>query len=413
MDKKFTVAIIGMGNRGRVYTREMQKHPDKYEVVAICDRDETRIDDAKNDFGIKEEQVTRHENDFFAKKRADICIVATQDQDHVRHAIKALELGYDVLCEKPISDREEECRRLLEAQKKYGGKVFVCHVLRYAPAFVKLKELIDSKVIGDIVMIDHLEQVFYFHQAHSFVRGNWRRREDTSPMIIAKSCHDLDLLQWYIGSECDTVSSIGDLRFFKKENQPEGASDRCTDCKYVDTCPYSAVSGYVTKKCWGHTDLITKVRPLTSTAVIEGLKTSPYGRCVFACDNTVVDNQIVMMRFKNGVTANFRMTGFTRDHGRIIKVYGTYGEIDFDSHNEFIDVRVFGKETVRYNTKDIIENGYGHGGGDAGIVKGLYEMLTGQKSELTTLAASVESHLMGFAAERSRLTGGDVIKIEH
>jgi predicted dehydrogenase len=326
---------------------------------------------------------------------------------------KALELGYEILMEKPISPIKEELVDLLETQKKYKKNVVICHVLRYSPAFVRIKELLDSKIIGELRHIDWTEQVKWWHQAHSFVRGNWRDSNETSPMIMQKCCHDLDLLQWYIGSECDTVSSIGDLRFFKKENQPEGASDRCTDCKYVDTCPYSAVSGYVTKKCWGHTDLITKVRPLTSTAVIEGLKTSPYGRCVFACDNTVVDNQIVMMRFKNGVTANFRMTGFTRDHGRIIKVYGTYGEIDFDSHNEFIDVRVFGKETVRYNTKDIIENGYGHGGGDAGIVKGLYEMLTGQKSELTTLAASVESHLMGFAAERSRLTGGDVIKIEH
>lgn len=412
MDKKFTVAIIGMGGRGRAYTREMLKHPDKYEVVAICDINETRINDAKNDFGIKEEQVLRHEDDFFSKKRADICVVSTQDQDHVRHAIKALELGYDVLCEKPISDSEEECRKLLKAQKKYGGKVFVCHVLRYAPAFVKLKELIDSKVIGDVVMIDHIEQVYYFHQAHSYVRGNWRRREDTSPMIIAKSCHDLDLLQWYIGSECDTISSIGDLRFFKKENQPEGASDRCTDCKYVDTCAYSAVKGYIKDRFWG-TDLITNVRPVTNEAIYEGLKTSPYGRCVFACDNTVVDNQIVTMRFKNGVTANLRMTAFTRDGGRIIKVYGTYGEIDFDSHNEFIDVRVFGKDTVRYNTKELVEHGYGHGGGDAGIIKGLYDMLTGKMAELTTLAASIESHLMGFAAEKSRLAGGELIKIEH
>jgi predicted dehydrogenase len=412
MDKKYTVAIIGMGGRGRAYTREMLKCPDKYQVVSICEFAKFRIEDSKRDFGFTDDMFIYDENEFFAKKRADICIVATQDQDHVRHAIKALELGYDVLCEKPISDRESECRKLLKAQKKYGGKVFICHVLRYAPAFVKLKELIDSKVIGDVVMIDHIEQVYYFHQAHSYVRGNWRRREDSSPMIIAKSCHDLDLLQWYIGSKCESVSSVGDLRFFKKQNQPVGAADRCTDCKFQDTCAYSAVKGYIKDKFWG-TDLITDVRPITDDAIYEGLKTSPYGRCVFACDNTVVDNQIVTMRFKNGVTANLRMTAFTRNGGRIIKVYGTYGEIDFDSHNEFIDVRVFGKEPVRYNTKDLIEAGYEHGGGDAGIINGLYDMLTGKTSDGTYLEASTESHLMGFAAEKSRLKGGKLIKIKH
>ena len=412
MDKKFTVAIIGMGGRGRAYTREMSKLPDKFEVVYFCDFTEFRINDAKRDFGFTDEMYTKDENEFFSKKRADICVVATQDQDHVRHAIKALELGYDVLCEKPISDNEEECRKLLEAQKKYGGKVFICHVLRYAPAFVKLKEIIDSKVCGDVVMVDLIEQVYYFHQAHSYVRGNWRRRDQTSPMIIAKCCHDLDLLQWYIGSKCESLSSVGDLRHFKKECKPEGAADRCTDCKYVDTCAYSAVRGYITNKFWG-TDLITPVRPITTAALFEGLKTSPYGRCVYACDNDVVDNQIVMMKFENGVTANLRMTAFTKAGGRIIKVYCTNGEIEFDAHQEFIDVKLFNAKTERIHTKELIESGYGHGGGDAGIVKGLYNLLTGNAEGGTTLEASIESHLMGFAAEESRLAGGKLIKIKH
>ena len=412
MDKKFTVAIIGMGGRGKAYSREMLKFPDRFSIVSVCDFNQHKLDDAKTLFGYTDDMFIKDENEFFAKKRADVCVVATQDQDHVRHAIKALELGYDVLMEKPISDREDECRRLLDAKKKYGGKVFVCHVLRYAPAFVKVKEIIDSKVCGEVVMIDVIEQVFYFHQAHSFVRGNWRRRDETSPMIIAKCCHDLDILQWYVGSKCDSISSIGDLRHFKKENQPEGASDRCTDCKYVDTCPYSAVRGYVTEQCWG-ADLVTTQRPLTSSAKFEGLKTSPYGRCVYACDNDVVDNQIVMMKFENGVTANLRMTAFTRHGGRIIKVYCTHGEIEFDAHKEFIDIKVFGKKEERIYTKELIEGGYGHGGGDAGIIKGLYELLTGTAEGGTTLEASIESHLMGFAAEESRLAGGKMIKIKH
>ena len=317
-----------------------------------------------------------------------------------------------MLLEKPISNKESECRKLLKAQKQYGGKVFVCHVLRYAPAFVKVKEILDTGVIGDIVMIDSIENVFYFHQAHSFVRGNWRRKDETSPMILAKCCHDLDLLQWYAGSKCDTISSIGDLRYFKKENQPEGAADRCTECKFVDTCPYSAVRGYVTDKIWG-AEALTNQRPFTDELIMDTLKTGPYGRCVYTCDNDVVDNQIVMARFANGITANLRMTAFTHGGGRTMKFYGTLGELEFDQDRKFIEVKPFGKEVERIDTDNLVERGYGHGGGDQGIVNGLYDLMTGKTTGGTTLAHSIESHLMAFTAEKSRLKGGKVYKIKH
>jgi predicted dehydrogenase len=247
MDKQFTVAIIGMGGRGRAYSREMLKLPEKFKIVAFCDITAFRVNDAKKDFGYTDDMYYDNEDAFFAKKLADICVVATQDQDHVRHAIKALELGYDVLMEKPISDKEEECRRLLEAQRKYGGKVFVCHVLRYAPAFVKAKEFLNQGAIGKLVQIEALERVGYWHQAHSYVRGNWRNLECSAPMILAKCCHDLDLLQYYAGSKCTSVSSVGDLTYFKEENAPAGSTDRCATCPHIDTCAFSAKHIYINR----------------------------------------------------------------------------------------------------------------------------------------------------------------------
>ncbi len=411
-NKIITVSAIGLGGRGWVYTSNMYKNPDKYKVVALCDIDKVKADRIGGELEVAKENVFYDEDEFFKEKRADLCVISTQDQQHVGHAIKALALGYDLLLEKPISNKESECRKLLKAQKQYGGKIFVCHVLRYAPAFVKVKEILDTGVIGDIVMIDSIENVFYFHQAHSFVRGNWRRKDETSPMILAKCCHDLDLLQWYAGSKCDTISSVGDLRYFKKENQPEGASDRCTECKFVDTCPYSAVRGYVTDKIWG-AEALTNQRPFTDELIMDALKTGPYGRCVYACDNDVVDNQIVMARFANGITANLRMTAFTHGGGRTMKFYGTLGELEFDQDRKFIEVKPFGKEVERIDTDNLVERGYGHGGGDQGIVNGLYDLMTGKTTGGTTLAHSIESHLMAFTAEKSRLKGGKVYKIKH
>lgn len=413
MEKIFTVALIGAGARGNTYSRYIAQMPDKFKIVAVCDIIHKRADVYAETYGVDKANVFYHENDLFEKKLADLLIVATQDQDHVRHAIKGIELGYDILTEKPISDKESECRRLLAVQQKYGKKVFVCHVLRYAPAFVKVKELLDSGVIGDVVMIDSIEQVQYAHQTHSYVRGNWRRVEDTSPMIIAKCCHDLDLLQWYAGSKCDTISSIGDLRYFNRAHQPEGAADRCVDCDLKDTCIFSAVKLYgPDSKFWGKKH-ITEIPTDDPDELYEVIKTTSYGNCVFASDNTAVDNQITTMRFENGITATLRMTAFTAYGGRIMKFYGTCGEIVFDAHENFIDTKVFGKEPSRINVDELIENGYGHGGGDSRLVDALYGMLTDESREVTTLAASIESHLMGFSAERSRLEGGTLQKIEH
>lgn len=410
--RKFTVSCIGLGHRGFCYLESMYAQKDRYDIEAVCDLKEDRIALAKDEFNLKEENCFLSEDEFFAKKRGDILIVATQDRDHVGHCIKGLKLGYDILCEKPISGVESDIFELVEAQKKYGHKIFVCHVLRFAPAFKRVKEMLDEGKIGQLVLIDSIENVSYSHQAHSFVRGNWRNSKETSPMILAKCCHDLDLLVWYTGSKCSSLSSIGDLRYFKKENQPKGASDRCQNCIYRGKCCYDAYEIYLGKKFWGR-KMITDVRPITDEAVKEALDKGPYGRCVFACDNDVVDNEMTIMRFENGITCNLRMTAFTYGGGRIMKFYGTLGEIDLDEENGRIELMPFGKEKEVIEISTLTDAVSGHGGGDDGLINALYDYIISDKPGGTTLEASIESHLMAFTAEKSRVEGGKLLKVSH
>jgi len=412
MGKILEVAVIGCGSRGEAYTREIQKSPDSFKIVSACDFSQIKLDNFISWYGIKKEDTFLSEKEFFAKKRGDVLIVSTQDKDHVRHAIKGIELGYDILCEKPISDNEKECRKLLKIQQKYNKKVIVCHVLRYAPAFLKMKELLDNKVVGDIVMLSNLEPVYYFHQAHSYVRGNWRDSKETSPMILAKCCHDLDILQWFAKSKCESISSFGDLRFFKPENKPEGASSRCLDCKHMKTCPYSAYLGYMVDKFWGRHILLEGL-PDTDENALAKLKEGRYGECVFSGKNNVVDNQVVNIHFENGINANLTMVAFTQIQGRIVKAYCTYGEIELNEGLGKLIVRPFGKEQTEYEISSLCDATKGHGGGDAGLVSTLYNAITGKDAPQTSLENSIESHLMGFAAEKSRTKDGKLIRIKH
>ena len=422
MKKVFTVSILGAGSRGaEAYGRIMMSQKDKYKIVSICDVSKVKVDKYQKLFNLDKNNCFTDENEFFKERRSDCLVLATMDEDHVRQCIKAFELGYDVLLEKPISPKIDELYALLESQKKHNNKALVCHVLRYAPLFTKIKELLDKKVCGDLVMIDSIEQVCFWHQAHSFVRGNWRNSDETSPMILQKCCHDLDLLQYYANSKCDTISSIGSLRFFKKENQPEGAADRCTKCKYVDTCTYSAKRFYIgewkkigsVENGWPYNVITTKV-PLTEESLYEAIDNGPYGRCVFACDNNVVDNQIVMMRFKNGVNANLRMTAFTPEGGRIMKFYCTNGEIDLLDAEEKIVVTKFYEEPEIIDLNLLLdEGGHNHGGGDAGIIDSFYKLLCGENMSGTSLENSVESHLMALKAEESRLENGKLLKVHN
>ena len=420
--KKFTVAIIGCGSRGaEAYGREMANHPDKFEIKALFDINKEKVDKYGEIFGVSQDNRFLTESSFFEKRRADALVIASLDNDHVRQCEKALELGYDVLLEKPITGSESECESLLNAYKKYGGKVVVCHVLRYAPAYIKVKEVLDAGTLGSLVMIDSIEQVCYWHQAHSFVRGNWRNSGESSPMILQKCCHDLDLLQYYASSKCESLSSIGDLKHFRKEFKPEGASDRCTDCKYIKDCTYSAESIYVgnwksvgsPENCWPY-NAITTASPLTEQAIYQAIKEGPYGRCVYACDNDVVDHQIVSMTFENGVKANLRMTAFTAGGGRIMRFFCTQGEIELRDAENKVYVRRFNKPEEIIDVNALLnEGGHTHGGGDSGLIRDFYEVLCGDIEAPTRLEGSIESHLMAIRAEQSRKQGGKLLKVRN
>ena len=418
MKKIYEVAILGVGARGgNTYGRLIHKNSqDKFKIVALCDKREDRLQCFSAEFGVEQSACFTDEDEFFKQKRADILIIATQDQDHVRHALKAFACDYDIMVEKPLTEKREECEDLLEAQKKSGKKALVCHVLRYAPAFLKAKELMDEGVIGRLVAINALEQVAYWHQAHSYVRGNWRNRNSAAPMILAKCCHDLDLLQYYAGAKCVGVSSIGDLTYFNKQNAPADASERCTECKYMNECPYSAKRFYVDRwainkpaDSWPYN--VAANAPLTEEKLQKAIEEGPYGRCVFACDNDVVDHQITQMTFENGVKATLTMTGFTAEHGRKISFHGTTGEIVLDDTEHCLYIKKYGCEKEKIDFSIINTQGYAHGGGDYYLIKNLYDMLEGQACSVTSFEASVESHLMGIAAEESRLQGGTLVKV--
>ena len=417
-NKKYTVAIIGIGGRGGdTYGNLMMNAPDQWDIVALCDLKPDRLEVFGERFGVDKENLFTDEKVFFEKKRADVLVIATQDADHIRHATYAFNLGYDVMMEKPITANKKEMQKLLQLQKKTGCKALVCHVLRYAPAFVKIAEMLDSGIIGDLVAIQALERVGYSHQAHSYVRGNWRKAEDTTPMILAKCCHDLDLLQFYAGSKCVSVSSVGDLRYFKKENAPEGSAERCLECKYVDTCAYSAKRQYIDnwKKKGSPEDRwpynVLCLSPVNEEKLQAALENGPYGRCAYRCDNNVVDHQITQMTFENGIKATLTMTAFTAAGGRRMDFFGTLGQLCLDEQSNSIYVGIYGKEVETIQLQDLTEKGYGHGGGDFHLVNSLDYMLEGTLSQRTALEHSAESHLIGIAAEASRKAGGKLVKV--
>lgn len=420
-NKTLTVAILGCGNRGAdIYGTIMYEMPEKFKITALCDINEIKLDRAGTQFGVPKDMRFSTENEFFAQRRSDLIVIATLDADHVRQALRALELGYDIMLEKPITDKIDECEALLAAQKRYGGKIFVCHVLRYSPAFTECAKILDSGELGKLVAVQATEEVAYWHQAHSFVRGNWRNREETAPMILAKCCHDLDLLQYYAKSACKTVSSVGDLAYFKPENAPDGATARCIECPHASTCPYSAIRLYMDdwknrgRPYWIWPQAtISDSRPLTEAAIEKALRDGPYGRCVYACDNDVVDHQLCNFVFENGVKASLLMTAFTANGGRIIKFCCTLGELVLDEENGFINIKPFGKPQSTLNFTDFCGNvGGGHGGGDRGLIMSIYAALNGETAAgVTSLENSIESHLMAIRAEQSRLSGGKTLAV--
>ena len=408
-----TFAILGMGNRGTAYASKLLKYPEEARITAMADNRRVRLEAANKYVGLPEDRLFNGAEALLSQpKLADYMIIATQDSQHKEHALKAMELGYDLLLEKPISNKLDDCVRITNAAEKMGRRVFICHVLRYTVFYQQVKRLIDEGVVGKLQSIEANEQVGYYHYAHSFVRGNWHNQAASSPMILAKCSHDMDILLWLTGKKCLKVNSFGSLDHFKAENCPEGAAERCADCALE--CPFHANRFYLSRiPGWPSNILHPEPTPENITEI---LKTSNYGRCVYQMDNDVVDHQTVNMLFEDGITASFQMIGFTNRQTRGIRVMGTEGEIWGDFHSRQLFFRRFGEtQDQQVDLNALCTDFTGHGGGDERLVYDVVRFTRGDDfdtSSMTTISGSAESHYLAFAAEHSRVLGGQLVEID-
>lgn len=400
-------ALIGAGSRGFYsYGSYALQYPHEIQFIAIAEPNKEKREKFAELHNIPENMRFEDWTELLEKEKlCEALLICSPDRDHYKPVMKAIEKGYSILLEKPMSPIPVETLEIAEAAEKHDTLLSVCHVMRYAPFYQSLKELINRKVIGDIVSIQWNENVGYYHQAHSFVRGNWRNSEESSPMILQKSCHDMDMLAWLIGTECKSVSSYGSLTYFKKENAPEGSTLRCLDgCKVEKECPYSAAKWYLHDRDVWPANVVSPNPSLESR--LKAIQEGPYGRCVYHCDNDVVDHQVVNLLFENEVTVSFTMTAFTKETYRNFKIMGTKGEIiGNDAANE-LKINYFSgkKEVIHPETVD-----GGHMGADTSIMQDFINRVnTMDRGSLTSAKSSAQSHMIAYAAEESRVTGANV-----
>ncbi len=408
MSKPVEVIIAGAGSRGAGYSEFALNFPERMKVVGVADPREYYREKLASACGVPKENVFNDWREMADRERfADAVIVSTQDAMHEEPAVQFATKKYDILLEKPMAPTEKACRNIVKAVKENGNMFGVCHVLRYTQPTRAIKRFIKEGKIGDVVSVTRVEPVGYWHQAHSFVRGNWRNEAESSFMLLAKSCHDLDWIRHIMDKPCKKVSSFGSLKHFRKEEQPAGAADRCLECGIESSCAYSAKKiymGFLSKgyKGWP-LDVIAE--DVSEESVMKALKDGPYGRCVYACDNDVVDNQVVNMEFEGGRTASFQMMAFTKAADRRTQIFGTHGEIITNGPivtiNDFMTDQTTEIDT---NTSEMSVMG-GHGGGDYGIMDSFISAVSEQNAShiLSGPDETLESHLMVFAAERARL----------
>ena len=400
--------LIGAGSRGMTYGSWAVRNG--HEIAAVAEPRPDRLKAAGDALNTPKAMRFSDGAELLAlEKCADAAIIATMDRDHFGHVMQALDRGYDILLEKPISPDPAECLAIEEKANRLGRKITVCHVLRYTPFWGTIRDILDSGELGKIVAIKHSENIGNYHMAHSFVRGNWRNDRLSSPIIMQKSCHDLDILLWITGAHCTRVAAFGSLSYFRPENAPEGAAERCCDCA-VRSCRFRAKDVYLPVLGQWPADVVC-LEP-TEEALDEALRTGPYGRCVYRCDNNVCDHMSTIMEFDNGVTATFSLTAQTCQVYRHIHIMCQHGEITADGESRTVTVRHFvtsPNDSFETRTIHIRSNGSGHGGGDDGIMEDFNASLTDPQGESrSSISRSVESHLMACAIEHSRLTGAVV-----
>lgn len=402
--KKLKVGFIGMGNRGGMYHWFASDRSDACEICAIVD---FKLDmQIERIGGSPAKHLYKNTEDFFKDKLdLDLLVISSMDKYHYSDALNGLNLGYNLLLEKPISCTMAEVSHLEEVARRKNLKVVVCHVLRYTMFYKKIKELIANNVLGEIVNINTTENVAYWHQCHSYVRGNWHNVAETGPQILTKCSHDLDIIKWLMDKEVKSIQSFGDLYFFKKSNKPQNSGIMCYDCKIKEECDFNAYKFYLSNRDW----LIPFAgRDLTDEKIDAFLRNSDFGHCAFDMDNDTVDHQVVNILFEDNTTASHTMNAFSRDCYRDIKVFGTKGDLIGNFEDKIIKVNLFNGERMEFDIAKMTDDFSGHGGGDRAMFNELIDYLREDKltSSLTVLEDSSISHKMAFLAEESRLDGG-------
>ncbi|MBO5290216.1 MAG: Gfo/Idh/MocA family oxidoreductase [Clostridia bacterium] len=423
--KPVTAIILGAGHRAMAYADFSLAHPDLLKIVGVADLDEYRRKMVQEKFGFSEEFCFESAEALAkAPKFADAVINGTMDEQHVETSIPLLGKGYDMLLEKPFAVNDEEMERLLEVVKKHNNKVMICHVLRYTPFYSTIKEKLISGAIGEVINIQTVENVSYHHLSTSFVRGKWgNSKKCHTSMLLAKCCHDMDIMMWLMSpNKPVTVSSVGSKLQFKEENAPENSGTRClVDCPRVDFCRYSAKRLYLDHpdrwEVYVWRDLESIENPTEEDrrkVLIEG----DYGRCMYKCDNDVVDHQSVLVNFSNGATGTHNMTGGSAEPLRTIRIIGTKGEIYGEFENKFINVKIINPDPGKDYDEEYIDlsnvSSEGHSGGDERLTSDFVRFIRGEEHSVscTSIYDSVAGHKVIFLADESMNKNGEQIKVE-
>lgn len=393
--------MLGAGNRGLgTYGEFALKHPNDLSFIAIAEPDEQRRHYFAEKHHIESEMMFHHGQDVLKKpKFADAIFICTQDQQHTDYVLKAMRLGYHVFLEKPMATKPKDILKIVNQQNLYHRKLVVAHVLRYSPFFMKIKQILNERVIGDVIAMDHIEHVGDIHYSHSYVRGNWRNEHLASPMILAKSCHDMDIMLYLLEQKPIRISSFGELTHFKASTMKDVPNFCIDGCKHEKTCRYEARKIYLNAPDWMKYPVSND---FSEEAILKALEDGPYGRCVYRSDNNVVDHQSVIIQFEKGITVNFMMVAFTNEIKRTIHIMGTKGELWADMNEKNIKVKPFGQDSYLVQVK---HEESGHGGGDQGVMKKFIHALTYDWETKDDVSDAALSHLMAFAAEESRITG--------
>lgn len=405
MDRIPNIALVGAGYRGNAYGDIALQHPEMLKFTYVCDI----RPDAVEAFAAKHSIPPANcfadaETMLNALHDVDAVIVANLDRQHEAVAIGALSRGYNVLLEKPMALSVEACQNLAAAAARHQKFLMICHVLRYTPFFARIKQMLDSGEIGEVQSIRHAESLAYYHHAHSYVRGNFRKLANGSPLILAKCSHDMDILHWLADAKPARIASFGSLKRFRPQYAPQGSSERCLDgCTIEASCPYSARRIYLGEHVGWPVSLISVDTSLAART--QAIKNGPYGRCVYHSDNDVVDRQTVSIEFDNGTVASFEVSAFNKRTERNIHIGGSEGELSGCFEDGSLTIRYFDDRPDQHL---VIESLPGdHMGGDLRLIEDFALALkTPFGHELRTAAEkSVMSHRMALAAEEARASG--------